>query len=269
MKHSNLISPEIIRLLAQVFRKVRWYMIGANAINIHFIIREESEMRVTEDIDFAVYLNSYPEFENIKRDLIDLGFKWNKSRPYRFTKTDNSLILDIIPFGGISAGDEIKFYDGNVNLSVKGLKEMMGETVRMSIDEDVRLPLASLDALAILKLVSWNERPEWRGKDLDDFLHILDKYFDLHADEIFEDYNYLFHPYSDNMKIIGAEVMGLKLKSILKAHDPLYSDLHSILDENINKTDQWNKIYATRFNLPADIARDILVKLREAFSPDK
>ena len=139
MMNSKWISPETIRLLTKVFRNVRWYMIGANAINMNFELREESEMRVTEDIDFAVYLNGYPEFETIKQDLVDLDFKWNESRPYRFTRASDSLILDIIPFGGISSKDEIEFYGGKVRLSVRGLKEMMGETVLVSMDNNVRL----------------------------------------------------------------------------------------------------------------------------------
>lgn len=210
MMHSKWISTETIRLLTKVFRNVRWYMIGANAINMNFELREESEMRVTEDIDFAVYLNGYPEFETIKQDLVDLDFKWNESRPYRFTRASDSLILDIIPFGGISSEDEIEFYGGKVRLSVKGLREMMGETVLVSMDNNVRFHLASLDALAVLKLISWNERPEWRGKDIEDFLYILDKYFDLHSNEIFEKFNYLFDSESDNMKIIGARTAGMK-----------------------------------------------------------
>jgi predicted nucleotidyltransferase len=265
MRRSHLISPEIIMLLTKVFRNVRWYMIGANAINMNFELREESEMRVTEDIDLAVYLNGYQEFETIKQDLIEHDFKWNGSRPYRFTQETDSLILDIIPFGGISSGDEIEFYDSKVRLSVKGLKEMMGETVLVSMDDNVRFHLASLDALAVLKLISWNERPEWRGKDLEDFLYILDKYFDLHSNEIFEEYNYLFHPESDNMKIIGARVMGIKLKSILTAHGPLFSDLNNIIDKNICDSDQWSKVYAIHFNVPADIALDILIAFKEAF----
>lgn len=148
---------------------------------------------------------------------------------------------------------------------MKGLKEMMGETVLVSMADNVRFQLAFLDALAVLKLVSWNERPEWRGKDLEDFLYILDKYFDLHSNEIFEDYNYLSNPESYNMKILGAEVMEVKLKSILTTHDPLYSDLYNILDKNIYDSDRWSKVYATYFNIPADIAREILFAFRKAF----
>ncbi|MDF1515242.1 MAG: hypothetical protein P1S60_15645 [Anaerolineae bacterium] len=141
------------------------------------------------------------------------------------------------------------------------------ETIRLltKVFANVRFHLASLDALAVLKLISWNERPEWRGKDIEDFLYILDKYFDLHSNEIFEKYNYLFDSESDNMKIIGATVMGIKLQSILTAHDPLYSDLNNIIIKNIRDSDQWSKVYATHFNVPADIAREILNAFREAY----
>jgi predicted nucleotidyltransferase len=267
MMSSKLISTKTIKLLTRVFKEVsaRWYMIGANAINMHLALMNEPAMRTTDDVDFAVYLNGYPEFEIIKQSLIDLDFSWSESLPYRFIRKSDSHILDIIPFGGISLENEMEFYDGKVKLSVKGLKEMMGETELVSVENSVRFHLASLDALSVLKLISWSERPEWRGKDREDFLYIMDHYFDLHSSEIFEKYNYLFHPESENTKLIGARVIGLKLKTILKNHNKLYSELCSIINGNIRDSDQWSKDYAVQFDTPADIAREILQTFRKAF----
>jgi predicted nucleotidyltransferase len=67
MMDSKWISPETIRLLSKVFRNVRWYKIGANAINMNFELREESEMRVTEDIDFAIYLQKTKSNSTVER----------------------------------------------------------------------------------------------------------------------------------------------------------------------------------------------------------
>ena len=65
----------------------------------------------------------------------------------------------------------------------------------------------------LLKFIAWDDRPEYRLKDLQDIAVILDNYFHRFSDDIYDNHSDLF----DNRELeeIAAYVIGRKIKSII------------------------------------------------------
>lgn len=72
-----------------------------------------------------------------------------------------------------------------------------------------------LSGMVILKLIAWNDKPEYRENDLADILKIIQNYYDIKFSEIVE-HHYDIFPEDDNIGIdqllIGSEVIGRKAK---------------------------------------------------------
>jgi len=58
--------------------------------------------RATKDIDFAVEVDSWKAFENVRDKLIEQGFREDSRVLHRLTSPTESPI-DIVPFGGVGS----------------------------------------------------------------------------------------------------------------------------------------------------------------------
>ena len=89
---------ETLPLLEKMFKMIRikCYLIGAVARDIHYIKAKERPPRATEDIDFAIMVDGYHQFEEIRIELLSMDFTQDAAKPYRFINDEKKTILDII-----------------------------------------------------------------------------------------------------------------------------------------------------------------------------
>jgi predicted nucleotidyltransferase len=57
--------------------------------------------RKTEDVDWAMMVNTWDEFEALKARLVSTG-EFSAQQPTHRLKYGNNLVIDLIPFGGIT-----------------------------------------------------------------------------------------------------------------------------------------------------------------------
>jgi predicted nucleotidyltransferase len=123
--------------------------------------------------------------------------------------------LDIIPFGGVAKeNDSISWppeYD--TKLSVAGFQECYQHAVSVLVrtEPDLAVKVVSLAGLAILKLVSWDDNIERRGKDAADLIFIMKKYIAAgNMDRFFEEADILKEEASDydrsSARFLGREI---------------------------------------------------------------
>lgn len=134
--------------------------------------------RATSDIDIAIQVASWADYETLTNDLIRLrGFSATE-KPYRFQLEET--LLDIIPFGKIAdVHNKIAFPpEHRILMSIVGFQEAFGSSVlfRISTNPDVDIKVCSLEGLAILKLIAWDEKYPDRSKDAQDLRLIMDGY---------------------------------------------------------------------------------------------
>jgi predicted nucleotidyltransferase len=206
---------------------IDFYLIGATARDVwinHISFRNK---RTTRDIDFCVYVKDLSQYKEAQRRLIEKeGFTRDKSEPYRMYAPDGHMI-DLIPFGGIEQHDSVFLDDPPVELSVFGTKEVTDNSV--AIDDTFKV--ITLPGLCILKLIAWNDKPDRRGKDLDDFYFLLHNYFDICGEQLYDE------PFDDLLtndfqpQLAAARMLGRQMDKILDESHRIRNKVLEILPQ--------------------------------------
>lgn len=104
---------------------VKFFVIGATARDIILEINGEQSGRRTQDIDIAITIDKWEQFEKISVELTKLDrFSKDKTQKQRFLYL-NEFQLDIVPYGAIM-GENDKIYwppDQTFAMNVLGYNE--------------------------------------------------------------------------------------------------------------------------------------------------
>ncbi|MFH1319621.1 MAG: nucleotidyl transferase AbiEii/AbiGii toxin family protein [Bacteroidota bacterium] len=229
---------EVIILLEKAFNRfgVNFYLIGARARDFWFAAYNLSPKRGTRDIDFAVLVSDIKEFDELIDYLISNNdFKPIEKTPHRLICVKNDYFLDLLPFGGVAKAGYVNFNDRfDTTISVLGFSEVYAETINVDITDTDTIKMATLPGLCILKLVSWNDRPEERSKDIEDFVNIIEHYFDIESEKIYTDHLDLFDREDFDMQLVAARVLGRNMQRILNRSDNLKQRITDIIKKNID-----------------------------------
>jgi predicted nucleotidyltransferase len=247
---------ELIIILDKASRKlsIDFYLIGARVRDLWFNIKGIQPKRFTYDVDFAVLVSDLKEFEKLIQYLEKTGdFKIHQKEPYRLVFIRNNYLVDLLPFGDI---EEANYTNINgrfeTKISVLGLKEVFDKSVKVYLDNDLQIKIASLAGLCILKLISWDDRKAERERDLVDLYSIVNNFFDFESEEIYIKHLDLFDD-SDNFNRInvGAKVLGRQMADILARSEKLKNRIITILSQNTTdiENSRMGTIIALKYNM--------------------
>ena len=161
---SNSLNPSFQTALMKVTAALddaglTYFIAGATArdLMLHGVFGHEP-IRATQDIDTAIYVSDWTEFESARQSLIQAGLQ-ETQRIHRLREPKTGLPIDIIPFG------------------------------KLAIEhKDLCFKVASLPGIALMKLTAWDERGDENSKDATDFFTIMDKYQLIHDGRMWEEY---------------------------------------------------------------------------------
>jgi predicted nucleotidyltransferase len=186
--------------------------------------------RATNDLDFAIYINKLDQYDNLKVHLVEKEKFTLSAEPYRIL-SPNGGIVDLIPFGSIENNNEVELNGVKpFKLSVFGTREVT-ENARII---EGNFKVITLPGLCIMKLISWNESPG-RQKDIDDFYYVLLNYSNIVEDNLFQDENLTLLEQYDDMRIVGAKILGREMNQIIDSSSTLKSQLREILHSLLQK----------------------------------
>lgn len=183
---SDKIDPERVAVLRSIkdvalSLNIPFFVVGAFAREVIFeYIHQIPSPRITEDIDIGVEVASWEEFQVLKTTLLERKTLTETKTQHRFVANESSIIVDILPYGGIT--DETKMIswppDHDMVMSMLGFEEAYHSAlnVRLSLKPVLDILIPSVPALAILKLISWNDAYPSRERDAQDLLFILENY---------------------------------------------------------------------------------------------
>lgn len=139
-------------------------------------------IRATYDIDLGVKISGWQHYQKLTEGLIATGkLESDKKEPQRL-KYKGSLLIDIIPFGAISDPDDSLSWppDQEIEMSTLGFKEAYDAsiTVRLRAKPILDIQFASLPGLALMKIISWNDRYPSRSWDAKDLSFLMRNYLD-------------------------------------------------------------------------------------------
>lgn len=180
--------------------------------------------RATRDIDFAIALKDWQQFETIKKEFVDSGVFLPAADQahrlyYRQQEFGTAYPLDLIPFGEIQdAGHQIAWPpDMAVVMNVAGYAEALKSAVQVDIGDGVVANVVSIPALAVLKLLAWNDRGLLDNKDAQDLLFLLKHYYQAgNLDRLYEEAFSLLEGCDHDLELAGAALLGYDAKLIVE-----------------------------------------------------
>jgi predicted nucleotidyltransferase len=214
---------DLFETLQNIFEEidVNAFLIGAQARDIWFL--PQILPRITKDVDWVIAHSSEEVFNELKNKLIlEKGFLATLN-PLKLINP-NGIEIDLIPFDY----HETPHFLGLHEIFKRGIEDV-------SFTNGKTYKVATIPAIVLLKLIAWDNLPEYRTKDILDIAVMIDNYFDLFSDDIYDNHNDLF----DNLELnqIAARVIGRKMNAIVIDSPILKNKIISILQQNINPED--------------------------------
>ena len=226
---------KVYAILDAVFSKhgIVYYLIGANARDVQLYKQGIKPTRGTADIDFAIMVPDFDVYQSIFDTLCSNGFRTSQEA-YRLVFDETNTVLDLMPYGEIEQEYTVNFTDRELSLSVLGFKEVGQhiENVKIS-EENYTLPVSPVEGLIILKLISWEDKPDLRIKDIEDISFLLQHAWQLYEEEAYTNHLDLFDDEDFDTQIVAARIIGRKMAPIINQNELLKLSIVSILVSSI------------------------------------
>ncbi|SAK67455.1 hypothetical protein AWB75_03226 [Caballeronia catudaia] len=197
--------------------QIAWFVGGASARDILLThVHDIEATRATADIDIGVSIRSWTGHDALRRALLASGnFAAPKGSAHRLNysapATRERTWLDIVPFGGVQdAQGEIAWPpDGAVRMNVAGFRQALDAAIPVRIAADLVVPVASLPAQAMLKIIAWQDRHAADRKDAIDLLFLMAHYEQAgNRDRLYADAFDLVERHGFDPEIAGAALLG-------------------------------------------------------------
>lgn len=172
--------------------------------------------RATLDVDLAVAIDSWQQFEAVKARLVETGAfipdgTVTHTLLYRGGMGQRGYPLDLLPFGAIEQRpNEIAWPpDLSVIMNVAGYREALAAAVEVEVQPGFVAHVASLPGLAILKLFAWADRGAETPKDAIDLATLLRQYSAAgNEDRLFAEEIGLLETLNYNLDLAGPRLLG-------------------------------------------------------------
>jgi predicted nucleotidyltransferase len=141
--------------------------------------------RTTSDIDFAFAAEDWEQFKKIKNYLIEHSYFRESQKQvhklfFKSPEWEFEFEVDLIPFGEIeSKPNTIKWPpDMSVMMNVAGYQDALDSAIKVKLEPELIISVASLPGIAILKIFAWADREKSTSKDAQDLAALLRGYSD-------------------------------------------------------------------------------------------
>lgn len=265
-----LLKP-VLEELIPVFEKrgIKFYIIGAVARDIILDLHDEKSERVTMDLDIAIAIDHWEDFDDISADIVSLpNFSKDEKQQQRFFFREKFQV-DIVPYGGIKDQNDQFFWprDESFAMSVVGFEEAEKHLLPIEMDGSLKFNIVSLEGVFLLKLFAWKDRHNRENKDAEDLGFILNNYLIINRLISFsEPYNKVYDLENFTELKAGAIILGIKLNELIAENSDTQSKVKSLLQEEINKEEEsqlFNQIIETNRNLKFDDVAEAIALINQ------
>jgi len=218
---------------------------------------------MTSDIDLGIKVSNWEQFEELI-NKIKLTNKFKKLQE-KHRVIYNNIMIDIVPFGGISDDNERISWppENEVVMSVMGFLEVYNYStlVRLHSNPKLEVKIPTLPGLAILKLFAWKDNFPNRSKDAEDLLFIMKNYENAGiSDKLYGSELQLLESEDFDNQIAGIILLGKEISKICS--NKTIKNLKRIMDEETSEESDYNLIKDMVVNRRNDFNR-ILFLLRK------
>ena len=237
----KLSNPElkgILQALNTFFqsKEIDFYIVGATArdillTNLYGLIPE----RKTMDIDIAIAISNWEEFEIIERELPQREyFEKDSYQKQRFIYK-GFYAIDVIPFGKIAQKDGNIYWppDGVIAMSVSGFPEIAAAAISVSIDDELNIRISSLPGFFLLKLIAWKDRYLSSLKDAYDIALILLHYLGINEQRAVQEHYDLYEVEPFDQVEASGRLIARDVKALIGYNKDTMTYLIKILEKEI------------------------------------
>jgi len=233
-----LLKPILLELTAYFKQAgISFFVIGATARDIVMELHNEKSGRLTHDLDIAITVNDWEQWQKVEEEIVSLeNFTKDAVQKQRFLYKDK-FQLDIVPFGDIMQQDSKIFWppDENFAMSVLGFDAADNASIKITIDKEIEIKIASLSGIFLLKITAWKDRHHKSNKDADDIGFIIENYLSINEERAAV--NHYDHIYTEDFTTVkgGATLLGIDVSEILKEYPDVLITIKKILIETISE----------------------------------
>lgn len=102
-------------------------------------------------------------------------------------------------------------------MNVTGFKEALKNTIPVNLGGDLIVNVVSIPALAVLKIVTWNDRGLEDSRDAHDFLYLLRNYHEAgNADRLYDEAASIMESCGYALDLAGAALLGYDIGLIVE-----------------------------------------------------
>lgn len=208
-----------VQAVAAAFRMTTM-VTGAFARDLHiYYAYGINTIRETEDVDFALAVPDWKSFAALKHGLIETGrFRDSPGAQQRLRHT-SELPVDLVPFGGVETATRHVDWPpgGDIRMDVFGFREVAASTLRIRLPDGVEATVVSLPALALLKIIAWQDRHyRMPMKDAHDLMLIVANYLDLgNQNRLWNEFHAWTEEDDFDTSRAGARMLGVDVAGLL------------------------------------------------------
>ena len=222
-KLNNPFLVDLLGKLSTSFLKMNrdFFVIGATARDI--VVQQLlglSSRRKTRDLDLAIAITNWKEFDEVKDALVADGFEKDPGKHQRFYYDDFE--IDVVPYGYVAKEDDNIYWppEETIAMSVKGFDEVLSDAITVDVDDKFSIKIASLHGLFLLKFNAWTDRHLVTNKDAEDMSFILSNYLTANLDR--EAYMEVYDWENFDEYVAGAYWLAHDLADLLTAEQLSY-----------------------------------------------
>lgn len=231
-------NPDLKKIISDTIAaskelEIEFFGVGALARNIWYVENDLSP-RGTKDVDFGVYIPDEATYRKLKQKMIK-HFGYIQSNENVFCLiSPNQLPVDFLPFGEIeNSGKVLIEGKGLTNINLDGFNEVYKNGIRKVNIEDQTINICTIPSVVLLKLIAFDDRPEFRVKDPLDISSIFKNYPHIETEFIWDEYNYLYDQDLSHQEI-GIMVIGYEVFKLIKDNERLISRILMIINDGID-----------------------------------
>lgn len=193
---------------------------GAFARDLHLLYRHGIDVqRQTEDLDLAFALPEWAAFEALTERLTASGaFRQSANVAHRL-RHRTGLPVDFVPFGNVETKERKIAWPprGEVVMDVFGFREALVTAHEVLLPGNARTKVVSLPALALLKIVCWEDRHyAFPLKDAHDLHLILKNYLRAGNEQrLWDEFRHWTDEEAFQYELAGARMLGLDVGALL------------------------------------------------------
>lgn len=236
-----------LRWLAHLVRAIRrctgdhaFFIAGAQARDLLIAHAHGIDTgRATQDVDFAVMLEGWAQFEQLRQCLLATReFAPGRGPVHRLLY--GKVPVDLIPFGAVERSDRTIAWppSGDEVMTTLGFKEVLDQCETVRLPDAVEVQVASIPAQAVLKLIAWaNQSLSRRGKDAQDFRTLARAYGQIEQDRLLSETRLIerddFDVDAASAWLLGSDA-GTAMRPHARADSPLLPAIYAVLDRETN-----------------------------------